>query len=323
MIVYWTLRAFRALSRTLPVRIADRVATLIGLLAYAALPEKRANMKQNLRIVLGAQPAEPVLEQRVARLARRSMIGYVASLLDFFRMPRLLPRVYRDTTHVTGWEHLDRLLAAGRGAIFATAHFGHWDLAAAAVARRCPPGAMYAVTESFANPRLDALVMADRASYGLEAIAMDDVRRMVRVLRDGGVLGVLIDRPLEGDEGVVVRFFGHETRIPAGVATLAMLARVPILPGFLRRRPDGTFEGGILPPIEPVRTGDRATDVQQTMQRVIHDLEQIIRRSPHQWYMFRAMWPGGAQPRRERRQWPIKRPAAVLAPLLPMPQRDA
>lgn len=305
MIVYWIVRTLRALSRILPPRFADGAAMLIGLVAYAALPAKRANMKQNLRLVLAAHAAESgrAPEWRVAGLARRSMVAYVRSLLDFFRLPRLLPQVYRDTAHTRGWEHLEGLLAAGRGVIFATAHFGHWDLAGAAVARHCPPGQMYAVAEQFSNPRLDALIAADRSAYGLQSIPMDDVRRMVRVLRDGGVLGVLIDRPLEGDEGVPVRLFGHETRIPAGAATLAYLARVPILPGFLYRRADGVFEGEILPPIDPARTGDRARDVQQMMQQLVHDLEHVIRRAPYHWYMFRAMWPDQSPERPARGGW--------------------
>jgi KDO2-lipid IV(A) lauroyltransferase len=318
MIVYWILRLFRALCRVLPARVADGIAAQIGLVAYLALPAKRANMKRNLRIVLGAHPADqrPALQRQVDRLARRSMIAYAISLLDFFRLPRVLPQLLRDTEQAQGWEHIDGVLASGRGAIFATAHFGHWDLAGAAVARHCPPGVMHAVAEPFANARLDALVTGDRAAYGLDAIPMDDVRRMMRVLREGKVLGVLMDRPLDGDEGVVVRFFGHEARIPAGVATLAVLARVPILPGYLWKRPDGRFEGGILPPIEPPRTGDRARDIQHTTQQVVHELERIIRRAPHQWYMFRDMWPGAA-PR------PLATRRGALALLLPTSRRGA
>ncbi|HWE63617.1 MAG TPA: lysophospholipid acyltransferase family protein [Chloroflexota bacterium] len=322
MIVYWVLRTCLLLGRALPSRVAERMATLIGLFVYLALPGKRANMKRNLRVMLGAHAVEngsPATERRIGVLARRSMVAYVLSLLDFFRWPLLLPHVYRDTQDTPGWEHVDRLLAAGRGAVFATAHFGHWDLAGAAMAHHCPPGTVYAVTESFTNPRVDALVTAERALYGLEAVPMDDVRRMVRVLREGKVLGVLIDRPVDQDEGVVVRFFGHETRIPAGVATLALLARVPILAGFLRQRADGRFEGTILPPIEPIRTGNRTADIQQTMQRVVDDLERVIRRSPHQWYMFRAMWPGVA-PAAPRR---LALARSLATSILPLLRRDA
>jgi lauroyl/myristoyl acyltransferase len=88
-----------------------------------------------------------------------------------------------------------------------------------------------------------------------------------------------------------VTFFGNETRFPAGTAVLALLAKCPILVGSMRRRPDGRFVGTILPPIEPIRSGNRDADVAATMQLVVANLEQIIRQAPHQWYMFRDMWP--------------------------------
>ena len=65
----------------------------------------------------------------------------------------------------------------------------------------------------------------------------------------------------------------------------------------MRQRVDGSFEGEILAPIEPVRTGDREVDVRATMQLVMNALELVIRRSPHQWYMFRPMWPATAKRR--------------------------
>lgn len=293
MIIYYAWRSAQSLVRRLPSTMVERLVALIGLVAYLSLPAKRATMKHNLRVVLGRPLSvpSPAAERLVGRLARRSMVAYAHSLLDFFRLPHLLPHVYRDTEEAPGWHYLDQALEAGRGVVFATAHFGHWDLAGAALARRYPSGTVYAVAESFNNPRLDDLVTTARAAYGLNAVPMHDVRQMVRVLRSGKILGVLVDRPVDGDAGVTVRFFGHETQIPAGAATLAIMARCPILPGFLHQRRDGRFEGAILPPIEPVRTGDRAADIQATMQRLVESLEAIIRRSPHQWYMFRDMWP--------------------------------
>jgi hypothetical protein len=82
----------------------------------------------------------------------------------------------------------------------------------------------------------------------------------------------------------------------------------------LRKRSDGSFEGVVLPPIEPVRTGNRDADVRATMQLVVEHLEKIIRRSPHQWYMFRNMWPAAGEAETVKRKVPL-RAAAVLTSL--------
>jgi KDO2-lipid IV(A) lauroyltransferase len=263
-------------------------------LVFFALPAKRANMHRNLRVVLtgSSEYVSSEFERRAKRLAHRSMRSYGQVLADFVMMDRMIPLVQRDTEATPGWEHLDNALAAGRGAIFVTAHYGHWDMAGVAVAHHYP-GRTSAVAENFTHGKLNEMVVSQRSSYGLGVVPMDNVRQMSRVLREGKILGILADRPVTSGEGVSVRFFGKETRFPAGAAVLAQLARCPILVGSLRRRPDGRFEGTISPPIMPVRTGNRESDTAATMQLVVEQLEHVIRRSPHQWYMFRDMWPAG------------------------------
>ncbi len=298
----------RAVCRLTPPNSLRRVATLATWAGFAALPAKRAHIRRNMRVVLSGSP-EPTtgeVERKARRLAFRQMMSYGHVLVDFVALARIAPQVREDTKDITGWDHLDRALTLGRGVVFATIHFGSWDAAGAAVSGHCPPGTVFAVTEPFNDPVLDAMVTSERAEYGLGVVPMHDVRRMVRVLRAGNILGVLVDRPVTSGDGVTVRMFGRDTVLPAGAAALAGMARCPIIPGYLRRRADGSFEGGILPAIEPVRTGNRDADLAATMQCVVSEFETVIRSSPHQWYMFRDMWPtapatGRAAAKRETR----------------------
>ncbi|MGH2390905.1 MAG: lysophospholipid acyltransferase family protein [Chloroflexota bacterium] len=293
MLTGWAWHSMRMASRVAPPSSLRRAATIATWLGFTALPGKRANILRNMRVVLTGSPelGSGAVERKARRLALLQMAGYGEVLVDFIALPRIAPRVREETRDTAGWEHLDRALGDRRGVVFATIHFGSWDAAGAAVAGHCPPGTVFAVAEPFGDTRLDALVTKERAEYGLGVVPMHDVRRMVKLLRGGNVLGVLIDRPVTSGDGVTVRMFGRDTTLPAGAAALAAMARCPIIPGYLRRRPDGSFEGGILPAIEPVRTGNREADLAATMQQVVAGLEGIIRRSPHQWYMFRDMWP--------------------------------
>ena len=91
--------------------------------------------------------------------------------------------------------------------------------------------------------------------------------------------------------GVPVRLFGRDTRWPGGAAALAMKTDALILPGGCWRNPDNTYSIMAAPPIRCESTGDRDGDLRRNMQRIVDALEQIIRRHPDQWYMFRRMWP--------------------------------
>lgn len=299
MLACWGWRLVRALHRYLPESVCRLLAAWATWLGFFFLPAKRATIRRNMRVVLADTPdgGGRRIAWRARALAWRQMAGYGHVVLDFVTLPSLVQKVRADTVDTPGWQYVDAELAAGRGVVFATAHFGSWDAAGAALAAHCGPGKVFAIAEPFANPHLDALITRERAGYGLGAIPMHDPRRMVRTLREGNILGVLVDRPVTSGDGVPVKLFGRQTLLPAGAAALATMARCSILPGYLRRRPDGGFEGEVLPPITPIRTGNREADLAATMQLVVNSLETVIRQAPEQWYMFRDMW---AAPEAER-----------------------
>jgi KDO2-lipid IV(A) lauroyltransferase len=49
--------------------------------------------------------------------------------------------------------------------------------------------------------------------------------------------------------------------------------------------------GEILPPLDIQTSGDHESDVQRITQEIVRIQEELIRRYPDQWYMFRRMWP--------------------------------
>ncbi len=44
-------------------------------------------------------------------------------------------------------------------------------------------------------------------------------------------------------------------------------------------------------PIWPDASGDRDEVIRETMQKVAHQLEHLIREDPAQWHMFMPAWP--------------------------------
>jgi KDO2-lipid IV(A) lauroyltransferase len=115
---------------------------------------------------------------------------------------------------------------------------------------------------------------------------------MLRALRQNEILAILIDRPLSA-EGVPVRFFGAETRVPGGAATLALRAGAPVVCAAALRTSEG-FAAHVSPPITIEPSGDSRRDVQELTQHAMSWLEALIRSHPDQWYMFRNMWPEAA-----------------------------
>ena len=97
-----------------------------------------------------------------------------------------------------------------------------------------------------------------------------------------------MDKPLPGDEGVEVDFFGEPVRIPAGAAYFAQRAGAPIVVAFAWRQADRSFAVTVLPPLQAEGS------VQATMQRVMDVIGRQIEAHPEHWYMFRRMWPAAS-----------------------------
>ncbi len=241
-------------------------------------------VRENLRHILGtsANAAD------VQRAARASWRNYMRYLREFVAIPHFT-RSDLDViaANMEGWEHVDETMKLGRGAVVVSAHFGNWDLAAAAGARTYP---VNVIADTFSPPRLDKLINSFRNALGVHVIPIEvALRRTLSALRRGEAVAFLVDKPVTSD-GVIVDFFGHPVQIPGGAGFFALKTRAPILPAFVWRTPDNGFAGKVLEPIHCEPTGDMQRDLQQAMQRIMGAIEEMIRARPDHWYMFRSMW---------------------------------
>ena len=71
---------------------------------------------------------------------------------------------------------------------------------------------------------------------------------LLQTLRDGGVVGLLCDRDIQGN-GVEVEFFGERVRIPAGPATLALRTGATLVAAACYSGPGRDHFAVITPPI--------------------------------------------------------------------------
>lgn len=277
-------RILSIIVRLVPLRVSYAVAGALAEIAFLALREKRRNALENMAYVLGPD-ATP---RQVRRSARKAMRNYARYLVDFLRMPAVTFAEVQRRVEFDGWHYLDLALEGGKGAIFCSIHMGNWDLGAGALA--LAGYRVHAVVDTFKHPHLNEFIQSSRRRTGMNVIPVNEApRRVLKVLRQNEVLGLLVDRPTP-DDGVPVQFFGAEARLPAGAAALALRTGASVMTMGLVRLPDNSFLGLIRPPIQYTPSGDREHDIRELTQRIIASLEEMIRAYPEQWFMFRRMW---------------------------------
>lgn len=279
--VYYLVRASSFLLRLVPLRLAYAAARALGLLAYVAWAGGRRRAIDNMRRVTGGD--EPLARA----YARRSFQNYAVYLVDFLRF------LYQDQASIQRrvvfdrWEELEAQ-RTGNGIVFMTMHFGNWDLGAAILALKGFP--ISAIADSFANHRLDRLVVGSREHLGMRVISAGRTGPdVLRALRRNNVVAMLVDIPQHS--GVRVTFFGHTIAVPDGPARIALRAGASVVAAALPRiHPWDDRVRAEVAAVPFTPSGDPDRDVQGLTQAVFTQLEQFVRRDPSQWYIFRRLW---------------------------------
>ena len=270
--------------RVIPTRL--RRALFIGAfrLFYHLVPRQRLIAAHNLRRAFPEKSDGEIL--RIVQGVYRN-IGIVAA--EFFDIPRLTKENIAAQVEAEGVENCEKALAKGQGLLLFSAHFGNWELSAAAASLLIKPAVV--IYRTLDSPLLDRLVLRVRSATGNIPLAKDHAMRpMLRALKQNGILGILIDQNVAWYEGVFVDYFGRPACTTDGLALLAMHTEAPVLPAYMVRLPNGRYRMVFGQEVEVIRTGDRDADVLANTQRFTKVIEEIVRRYPDQWLWLHQRW---------------------------------
>jgi Kdo2-lipid IVA lauroyltransferase/acyltransferase len=264
----------------LPRRSILLAARVSGWCAYHVLRRYRDRALANLDLVFG----DTMQRERKKAIARNAFRSFSLVILDLFWFSR------RSARRIDRWVVFDPsfLPYFERNPLIAVpAHFGNWEVLGLATALRGCPAAV--VAASTGSPAVDEVLVRMRRLTGQIVLPKDGaVRHLLRVLGDGGRVGVLIDQNVTpGNGGVFVEFFGRPVPVSPVVDILARRAGAPVLPIFCRLRSDGTYLAYGGRTIEPDRSGEDPTAITRDYLAV---LEAEITASPGHWNWMYKRW---------------------------------
>jgi lauroyl/myristoyl acyltransferase len=264
-----------------PAWLVEYSPPLIGVAVALALPSVRRAVRGNLRRIRG--PVGRVRDTRDVVATFATYAGCMAEVLSNGSKNAELPDL-----GVIGKPHMDRVLAAGKGVILATAHTAGWELVGPVFKERNRIDVMM-VMEAERDGAARELHDRARRATGIELLHVGSdpfsSLPLLHRLRDGGALALQIDRVPDGMRGIPVRMFGEMQSIPEGPLRLAQLSGAPIVPLFCARLGYRSYFAEVFEPVYIPRRPAPGV-LEASAQKLADAMSDFVSRHPTQWFDF-------------------------------------
>jgi KDO2-lipid IV(A) lauroyltransferase len=266
-----------ALLKWTPVAVSFAIARVLTSILDLAIPRLRRTARVNLKLAgYPEQQHDAIIDGVFASIARLIAV--------FAKFPYLTQRELPKWIGYDGLEHFRQAKKGGKGVLFATAHFGNWELSA--FAHGVLTEAMNVVVRPLDNPFIDRFVEHYRTLGGNRIIEKKNAARgIVRALAANEAVGILIDQNTTPQEGVFIDFFGVKACAGSAFVKLAHHTGAAVLPGFaFWSKKEKRYVLRFYPPVH--MTGDVTHDTQ----RLHSVIESIVREFPDQWLWIHRRW---------------------------------
>jgi lauroyl/myristoyl acyltransferase/tetraacyldisaccharide-1-P 4'-kinase len=226
---------------------------------------------------------------RRLRTARGVYAHFGQVLVDLFWLAGRSREEVLALVEVEGRAHVDSAMAAGRGALLVTAHIGNWELHG--LAHGWTFGPIGVVARPLDNPGLDRRLCALRTAGGNTVIYKQHaLAQILRTLRRGGGVAILIDQNVQEKDGIFVDFFGRPAATTTVAAALAVKTGCALVPCHTELRADGRYRVVYDPPVAPRPAADRGDEILRLTQELTRVIEGWVREAPGQWLWLHRRW---------------------------------
>jgi KDO2-lipid IV(A) lauroyltransferase len=272
-------RVARAMSRVAPFWALQAVGAALGVVFLLLASSRRRTVLANLKRVFPDVSAWARFAVALRCAAHFGRIGF-----DYIKWGEVPADTVRAKVTCEGLEHLRQALAAGKGVIGLSAHFGHWEVVAMWLAiHGIPQGLVYRPLE---NPLMEAELAAARTRFGNWLIPKSGATRgIMKAMQGGSMVDILLDQKADLEHSVIVDFLGVPTPTPPVLARVALGTGAAVVPIF--SYPRGTGYGFRVESPIPTDPEDTITTLTQKYNDA---LSRAILARPELWFWFHDRW---------------------------------
>lgn len=272
--------------KVIPSSCLYAFAKNIASLAYIFARKQRKIALDSLNIAFGQEKSAREIE-RIAKDCFMYIAKSAVELMFFFDKPQAL----KERVQIQGREHLDKALAAGRGVILVSAHFGNFPLL---LGRLAVDGyKVGGIMKPMHDPRMEKIFLQKREKFGVRTIYSQPrnecVNNSIHALRNNELIFIPIDQNF-GTGGIFVDFFGQKAATATGPVILAQRTKAAVIPCFIIRQPFDKHKIVFETELKLAEGADSENVILVNIQKLTNIIESYIRKYPAEWGWIHRRW---------------------------------
>ncbi|MDX1455123.1 MAG: LpxL/LpxP family Kdo(2)-lipid IV(A) lauroyl/palmitoleoyl acyltransferase [Gammaproteobacteria bacterium] len=268
----WLVVGLLRLFAWIPYPLQRVLGWLIGWLLFIAAGRRRRVTQMNIDL---CYPERSKAERR--KLVHGHFQALGMSVFEIAMCWYGADWVLRRRVKVEGLQYLDAALAEGKGALLLSAHFTTLEIGGRLLGLFRNFHLMYRPNRT---ELLEIIISTSRRRHFEKVIPRDDVRSMLRSLKENHPVWYAPDQGFRGKNSAEVPFFGVPAPTNTATSRIARSTGSPVLPFMVERLPGlQGYKLTIDPPLEGFPGEDPAEDAA----RVNAIIEADARRVPDQY----------------------------------------
>lgn len=280
-LLLFTLRCISQLSPTNRIRVGNFLGRVISKL----IPKRRQVARTNITKCF---PQYNLLQ--IEQLLRNNMEATGRGLVETASCWFTDLDYQIANSKVLGKEYLESALSKGNGVILLGFHLTTLEVGVSILCHHFPLMGMYKPNK---NALFDHIMTKGRLNHFEGMIDRNDLRGMIRGLKNNKAVWYAIDQNYDGKKRVFAPFFGIPTATITAISKLCKITGAKVIPFTQKRleQPD-TYELQLYPALESIPSGDEVQDVTE----INAFLESYLKQNPidYMWlhHRFRTRPPG-------------------------------
>ncbi|AQW81738.1 lipid A biosynthesis lauroyl acyltransferase [Campylobacter pinnipediorum] len=174
-----------------------------------------------------------------------------------------------------------------RSIIIQSAHCGEWELIPLAIAAKFGKGSV--IGRKLDSSAMQKILQKNRTQFNLELIdKKDGVKQILKSIKDGRMIGILVDQNTAKKEGIEVSFFNKRALHTPSASVIAEKTNSIIIPTLIHKLNENKNEICFFEPIDPndYQNMKKHEAILQMTQKQADITEYFIRQNPDEYFWF-------------------------------------